>query len=388
MTDTPEFDPSTPTLVATIREAAGIPGTSQVHRNHLRLAAVRLQSQHDRLIRQQALLDEAARATTAIAKPRELTREDAIGMVLSRMTLSNENTDPVRLAKSVREYTQEQDDQPSAGEWALPQLVASESRAEYVKRALFEGLGAASVAWSQTTRGVFDDARARSIGDALMAMIEAYADGEGPHVEIGGQKMTQAQFDAARYPLLHTNPGEALPPTHGLAVGDALSAQHAAAAPEGAVFSDKDGDRVVIQDGALHWTRYGNMSDASRYAPYTVTKLPEPAETPEDTTPRVGDRVRVVASPVGADSERFHADCAGRSGVLSRSAVYPGCYLTGSPAHVGPLSDFELVERAKPLRRFAVTVPPVVTARSLHDAIVTTHPVTHDSIEIESEGTR
>lgn len=33
--------------------------------------------------------------------------------------------------------------------------------------------------------------------------------GDGPWVEIGGQRMTQAQFDAARYPLLpHYEPGD------------------------------------------------------------------------------------------------------------------------------------------------------------------------------------
>jgi len=40
---------------------------------------------------------------------------------------------------------------------------------------------------------------------------DPWADLNGPWVEIGGQRMTQAQFDAARFPLLQPDPGPAEP---------------------------------------------------------------------------------------------------------------------------------------------------------------------------------
>ena len=49
--------------------------------------------------------------------------------------------------------------------------------------------------------------------DKLASAEAALADlrGGATTVEIGGQVMTQAQFDAARYPLLHPNPGPTAP---------------------------------------------------------------------------------------------------------------------------------------------------------------------------------
>lgn len=43
------------------------------------------------------------------------------------------------------------------------------------EQAIFEALGAASVAWEQTPQGVFDSTRAKAIGEALVAKLEELA---------------------------------------------------------------------------------------------------------------------------------------------------------------------------------------------------------------------
>ena len=47
--------------------------------------------------------------------------------------------------------------------------------------------------------------------EALTVILTGTPRGRESTVEIGGQVMTQAQFDAARYPLLHPNPGPVAP---------------------------------------------------------------------------------------------------------------------------------------------------------------------------------
>jgi len=70
-----------------------------------------------------------------------------------------------------------------------------------------QAIGAASTCWEHLDgTGIFDDARARQIADELIAFIKHRGIDEIIMVEIGGQRMTQAQFDAARYPLLHPAP--------------------------------------------------------------------------------------------------------------------------------------------------------------------------------------
>jgi hypothetical protein len=68
-----------------------------------------------------------------------------------------------------------------------------------VKTAVFEALGAASMAWEYTPQGVFDSERAKEIGDALLAFLKepTYA---GVLDEVGAAALLLPQIEAADVP--------------------------------------------------------------------------------------------------------------------------------------------------------------------------------------------
>jgi len=188
---------------------------------------------------------------------------------------------------------------------------------------------------------------------------------DAAHLDLYGQRLTQAQYDAV---VRHLRPA----PAHGLAVGDEVSADRMLDLPRGSVIRDGDGDTYERTDDAAHrtmgehWQRvwedgdrgvHYSASEIQSYGTVRVVSLPEPAETPdpapspepEDTTPRVGDTVRVISEPVGTDPGLGHARCAGETGILRvEGDGYLVRHEDGAPSeHSGPLSDFELIERAK-----------------------------------------
>jgi hypothetical protein len=174
------------------------------------------------------------------------------------------------------------------------------------------------------------------------------------HFDLYGQRVTQAQYDAV---VRHLRPA----PAHGLAVGDTLNNADKGdvqawldRVPVGGVVTDLDGDGYTKTARAWHGRYYVHPGDEAawlvKYQPLTIDSLPEPIGAPEpepeDTTPRVGDTVRV---------RQGARHCTGFEGTLTST---PGAaYEYGVRdereghqkgwQHNGPLSDFELIERAK-----------------------------------------
>lgn len=243
-----------------------------------------------------------------------------------------------------------------AGEWVLPEGEPGEDMRERLERTVGLALGAASVAWTGQPQGLFESSYVSGIVDTLMGAIDAYAAGVVVNrlTEIGGQRKVP-----------DPDP-EPTPPAHGFAVGDVVTAERMLDLPHGSVIQDIDGDRFERTDETAyeptdeHWQRlwddgdrgaHYSASEIEAYSPVVVVSLPEPTPEPEDTTPRVGDTVRVCEGAT-------HEGCAGLTGTLARRTDGRAGYeITGGTggtgarqggmAHYGPLSDFELVERAK-----------------------------------------
>jgi len=67
--------------------------------------------------------------------------------------------------------------------------------------ALGEAIGLASMCWTETPGGIFESERAGDIVNELLWFLTKRDEDAPSTVEIGGQTMTEAQYDAARYPL-------------------------------------------------------------------------------------------------------------------------------------------------------------------------------------------
>lgn len=96
------------------------------------------------------------------------------------------------------------------------------------------------------------------------------------HIEIGGQRMTVDQFEAARRPLLDD---KASPPA--LAVGDSISTpKELEALPVGTTLEDRDGDRHTLHaDGwsygnDTHYALGSHRAVIPNYLPATIRSLP------------------------------------------------------------------------------------------------------------------
>lgn len=82
------------------------------------------------------------------------------------------------------------------------QFQVAEGEEPTLETFVFQALGAASSCWSNLSgAGTFDSTRAKEIGDVLCATIRGsgyWNDTQGYTVELGGQKFTQAQWEAVQ----------------------------------------------------------------------------------------------------------------------------------------------------------------------------------------------
>jgi hypothetical protein len=315
--------------------------------------------------------------TTAIANPydREL-RMEAMRAAKPGMTETHVEAaqELYRFLTGATEYREAR----SSGDWLLPTGEPGEGWRERLERTVGLALGAASVAWTGQPQGVFESAYVSGIMSTLMAAIDAHTDEAKRRGRDRAQDMYKLRaeawdalwqivgggelidLDTAQQRIIdHLRDGEPKPPAHGLAVGDTIGGERIDAVrtwldrlPEGAVIADKDGDTYTKQDGGNWGGRYAENGEngvawLASHQELSIESLPEPTPEPEDTTPRVGDTVRVAVERLG------HLGCVGYVGPLGRNGVASSgiiAYQVSDPErgkHIGPLSDFELIERAK-----------------------------------------
>lgn len=230
------------------------------------------------------------------------------------------------------------DERPArTGGWENPKPDENEDGREYVERVLGQALGAASVAWTAGTRGTFESAYVSDVLAGIMTVVDRYADGDGAHVEIGGQRMTEAQYNAVRESIvgvpapLEPKVGDRVRVTH------ARTRFHAACVGHTGVLDQLPGrpNTYRVHDETTGQAHHGPLSDFEVVAPT--------APAPE---PRVGDEVRVIDNPVGLKRHEAegHRPCGGNRGTLQRHNERLSDddeYVAGG--HIGPLSDFERV---------------------------------------------
>lgn len=172
-------------ITATIREdAQGVPYPSD---SDLRLLVTRALGEHDLLVDQVTIesvalppLSDQAIVDEIRAAGRVEYREADDGTDLTRIQNDHEAVEAGQTAlDTATDYPHGHDAEGNRLDhvWGqtheLPERAEDETYDEWVSRAVHEAVGAASVAWGGSPRGVFDEAAARSIAQALIGLVTA-----------------------------------------------------------------------------------------------------------------------------------------------------------------------------------------------------------------------